>query len=154
MQIYATWTGEQPFFLWLIRDSISSKLILILIKKCGKRQFCHCRYSWCATSISLISSRLAFWSHKISGTGVEWIFLLHPHLKKKQLCCCICDAVIIIDVPGRSLVISAFSKQTFCGSESPQLDKKFWLFTNKKAFKWILLDLLCLSLGLSNINFF
>lgn len=50
---------------------------------------------------------------------------------KKQLHCCIWGGKIIIDVPGRSLVISAFSKQTFCGSESPQLYKKFRLFTNK-----------------------
>lgn len=126
---------RQPFFLWLIRDSISSKLILILIKKCGKRQFCRRRYSSCASRVSLLSSRVAFRSWKIGGTCVEWIFLLPststttttllPCLWRRSHNPC----------SWRSLAIRVLSKQTFCGSESSLLYKKFQLFTNKKTFQ-------------------
>lgn len=129
---------RQPFFLWLIRDSISSKLILILIKKCGKRQFCRRRYSSCASRVSLLSSRVAFRSWEIGGTCVEWIFLLpstSTSQQQQQLRCRVCDGRVIIHVPWRSLAISVLSKQTFCGSESSLLYKKFQLFTNKKTFQ-------------------
>lgn len=79
----------------------------------------------------------------------------HPHRETTETTWLQCwRGVTIINAPGGSPAISTLSKQSFRGSKSPQLNKKFWLFTNKKPSKWILLDPLCLSLGLSNITFF
>lgn len=97
---------------------------------------------------------LGFLVRDISGPCVEWIFLL-PSTWKTMTSLRVCLGVITISVAGRSWIISRSSKRTICASESSELDKKVLPFYKwKEIFKWLLLGLLRLSLGLSNINFF
>lgn len=145
---------SQQFFLFLIRDSIRSKMILILIKKWEERQFRRRVYS-CVTGVNLTSSLLASWSDKISGTCMEWIFFL-PSTWKTMASLYICPCVIIINAPGRRWIIDGFKMNLLWLRIIPVKTKSFDFLQKKKkkSFKWILLDLLRHSLGLSNINFF